>query len=468
MQEAYYRRCAGGVNEAPAKREEFQGCSDRMGIDMKRYPGQLLGWARVTGSRTRTLLVVYFMVGLGLVFVGAILWTGYLTRKMEQQALVLTNVFSRFISETAFKADQEGAADIIRSIIDQTDLPLILTDAHGVPMVWRVVGVPPNDADTPLALAESELPPERRKDRKRLLELVHEFDATNSPWPIQVAGTVQGYVHFGRSSLQQQLRWVPWILVLTVALFMSVGLLGVRSVKRSEERSLWVGMARETAHQLGTPLTSLLGWVQLLRSDDRDRPNESPEQERQRRAQTYSEMSRDLERLSKVSARFSRIGGAGTLSPQDLQPVISETIDYVRRRTPHLGAKVELHNEIGSLPPVAANLELIEWVFENLLKNAVDAMPEGGEIWVRSVLVGSTVQIRVADSGRGIPHGRRNAIWEPGFSTKDRGWGLGLTLVRRIVVEYHSGQIWVEDNEDRRGICFVIQLPVASEQTRKK
>ena len=431
---------------------------------MKWHPAQLLGWARVTGSRTRTLLVVYFMVGLGLVFVGAIVWAGHLTKRMEQQSSVLTNVFSRFIGVTAFKANEEGAAGIIRSIIDQTDLPLILTNIDGVPMVWREVGVPPNESDAPLALAEEQLSAEWQQHRQRLLELIEEFDSINPPWPITMGGAVQGYVHFGRSSLQQQLRWMPWILVLTVAIFLMIGLQGVRSLKRSEERSLWVGMARETAHQLGTPLTSLLGWVQLLRINDGDGPDESPEEARERRAQTYAEMAHDLERLSKVSSRFSRIGGAGTLVPMDLQAVITETVDYVRRRTPHLGAKVEIHNEIGALPLVAANLELIEWVFENLLKNAVDAMAEGGQIWVRSSVAGPTLQIRVADNGRGIPHGRRNAIWEPGFSTKDRGWGLGLTLVRRIVVEYHSGQIWVEDNEDRRGICFVIQLPVASEQ----
>jgi signal transduction histidine kinase len=173
----------------------------------------------------------------------------------------------------------------------------------------------------------------------------------------------------------------------------------------------------------------------------------------------------------------ARLKRRGPLPHEEARRIIGETADalgaahavgIVHRRTPHLGAKVELHNEVTALPPVAANLELIEWVFENLLKNAVDATADGGQIWVRSDLAGSTVQIRVADSGRGIPHGRRNAIWEPGFSTKDRGWGLGLTLVRRIVVEYHSGQIWVEDNEDHRGICFVMQLPVTYAPTRKK
>jgi len=415
---------------------------------MRFHPRQLLGWTRLTGSRTRVLLVAYFTFGVALVFVGAILWAGHLTRKMEHQSSVLTNVFSRFISETVFQADQPGARRIIRDILEQVDIPLILTDVNGVPIVWRGT-------------------PEQRDLVARLQDKVRRFDAVNDPWPIEAGSTVQGYVHFGESDLQKQLRWMPWILLLTVTIFISVGLQGVRSLKRSEERSLWVGMARETAHQLGTPLTSLLGWVQLLRSNEEASTDEDSEAARERRAHTYAEMSHDLERLSKVSARFSRIGGSLMLTPIDLEPVIGETVDYVRRRTPHLGAKVDIHNEVGALPPVAANRELMEWVFENLLKNAVDAMSDGGTIWVRGSVSDSRVQLRVADTGRGIPHGRREAIWEPGFTTKDRGWGLGLTLVRRIVVEYHSGRIWVEDNEDRRGICFVLELPLASTKTRK-
>jgi signal transduction histidine kinase len=408
------------------------------------------------------------MIGLALVFVVAILWAGHLTRKMEGQSSVLTGVFSRFISETALQADRPGPQRIIREIVEQVDLPMILTDANGVPVVWRGVDVPPNDADTPLALGAEDLSPQMRAHRDRLQELVRRFDALNAPWPIEAGGVVQGYVHFGESNLQKQLRWMPWILALTVTIFISVGLLGVRSLKRSEERSLWVGMARETAHQLGTPLTSLLGWVQLLRSNEEADEEADPDVARRHRAQTYAEMARDLERLSKVSARFSRIGGSLSLEPLDLVPVIAETVEYVRRRTPHLGATVEIHNDIDALPPVAANRELMEWVFENLLKNAVDAMADGGSIHVRGGQDGSVVQLRVSDTGRGIPHGRRNAIWEPGYTTKERGWGLGLTLVRRIVVEYHSGRIWVEDNEDRRGICFVIELPLASETSRKK
>jgi signal transduction histidine kinase len=384
---------------------------------------------------------------------------------MEQQASVLTNVFSLFISETAFDADRPGAFAVIENIVRQVDFPVIITDAQNVPLIWRGVDVPPADADEPGELAAPELDAEGRAKRARLEELVRDFDAQNRPYPIEAGGSIQAYLHFGTSQLSRQLRWMPWILMLAVTVFVAVGLLGLRSMKRSEQRSIWVGMARETAHQLGTPLTSLLGWVQLLQGDDVAVDGESPVVARERRQTTYSEMARDLERLSKVSARFSKIGSTPDLVPTDVGRVIGETVQYMRRRTPHLGAQVDIQTDIASLPPVLGNRELLEWVFENLLKNAIDALQNGGAIRVsgQADVARGAVELRVADNGKGISAAARKQIWSPGFTTKKRGWGLGLTLVRRIIVEYHGGRIWVEDNADHVGICFVMRLPVGLE-----
>jgi len=421
-------------------------------------------WPRFGGSRLRMLLAAYFLVGLVLVGFGAVLFAGHTARQMERQAALLTQVFSRFVSETAFQVDQPGAFALVRSLLHQVDFPIIITMADGTPLVYHGVGVPPPEGDTPGELAGTDLAPELLARRATLDALVQQFDRRNAPYPITAGGVVQGYVHFGQSSLFRQLSWMPVLLVVVVAVFVLLGFFGVRALKMGEQRSIWVGMAKETAHQLGTPLTSLLGWVQLLQGDDEQRADESVADATARRQATYAEMERDLGRLSKVSARFSKIGAAPELVPLDLGAVLQEQVQYIRRRTPLLGAAVRIESTLEPLPHVLGNRELIEWVFENLLKNALDALENGGEIHVRaSSPAPDRVETRVADSGRGIPAAVRQRIWEPGFTTKKRGWGLGLTLVRRIVEEFHGGRIWVEDNPGRRGTCFVVRLRAAPE-----
>ena len=404
----------------------------------------------VAGSRPKVWLTAYLLGGLGLVFLGAMLYTGRAARQMDHQAAALTRVFSMFVGESVLRADRPGTYELIASALREIDFPIVITDAAGVPLVWHRVDVPAQDAERPDDLGRDQLSPEARARRDRLDALVQEFDALNPPYPIRIDGVLQASVHYGASSLSRQLRWLPVILVLSMALFTAVALLVFRYMKLGEQRSIWVGMARETAHQLGTPLTSLLGWVQLLQAQE---PGDGP------RAQTYAEMQHDLDRLSKVSARFSKIGARPELLPLDVAAVLRETVSYIDRRIPHLGGNVHVESHIEPLPAVHANRELIEWAFENLLKNAVDAVEQRGEIRVHAQPIAGGVEIRIADTGKGIPPQLRARVFQPGYTTKRRGWGLGLALVERIIEEYHDGQIGIEDNADKRGVCFVIRLP---------
>ncbi len=239
-------------------------------------------------------LTAYFLIGLMIVGLGGLLFAGHTTRKMERQSSLLTNVFTLFISETAFQAERDEASELIESVLQGVDFPVIITAVDGTPLVWRVENEPPQGDDDPAALARPDLTPAQRQQRERLDALVTRFDAEREPFPIEVDGAVQGYVHFGSSALTRQLRWMPAVLIVAVAVFVAIGMLGFRSIKTSEQRSIWVGMARETAHQLGTPLTSLLGWVQLLQSDDAAHEDETAQQAQERRRKTYEEMQQDL------------------------------------------------------------------------------------------------------------------------------------------------------------------------------
>jgi len=294
---------------------------------------------------------------------------------------------------------------------------------------------------------------------RRLIELYREYDDINDPIPIRVLGTMQpqGYVHFGESPLQRELRLMPFVQLGIFLIFMAVAIQGVRYLKISEQRSIWVGMAKETAHQLGTPLSALLGWVQLIKDRAQEKGYTDIEG-------SIAEMEVDLGRLEKVTDRFSKIGSRPELVPVSLDDTAAKTVAYFERRLPTRGGGATIETRLGGTPPVKGNAELLEWVFENLIKNALDAIGDGGgriDIETSLAASGREVEMKVKDSGRGVPASLRERIFHPGFTTKQRGWGLGLALTRRIVVDYHNGSIRLSESRPGHGTTFVVRLPVA-------
>ena len=232
-----------------------------------------------------------------------------------------------------------------------------------------------------------------------------------------------------------------------------IAFIGFRHIQLSEQSSIWVGMAKETAHQLGTPLTSMLGWLELLRAEG----NQS---------RALEEMTRDIRRLEKVTARFSQIGSTETLSPHPITETIGETSDYFRSRLPQSGRPIEITEEIDSNPLVPVNRELFSWVLENLLKNSLDALGEtGGKITIACSMRGNRIIVDVSDNGRGIEPRDRRHIFRPGFSTKTRGWGLGLSLARRIIEEYHGGRLYLKDSVPGQGTTMRIVLRASANAT---
>ncbi len=251
-------------------------------------------------------------------------------------------------------------------------------------------------------------------------------------------------IFYGRSRTLAFLRWFPIVQVMALGLLLWLWIFTSRSTKMSEQNRVWVGLAKETAHQLGTPTSSLLGWVEYLKTQPVDQ-------------ETVAEMDKDLAHLMKIVDRFSKIGSDTPLEVTSINELVGETVMYFHKRIPK---NVELDYNGLAIAPVRArvNPALFEWVIENLLKNAIDALQGHGRIDVRLWRDERFVYIDVTDTGRGISRANREKIFEPGFTTKTRGWGLGLSLSRRVVEEYHKGKIFVADSEVGRGTTMRVAV----------
>jgi hypothetical protein len=409
----------------------------------------------------------YVFLGSSLLIAALFLYTHNLTMRLERQVRAMSRVLADFCASVTFEAiESESIQAVFREVIHQIDFPVVLADASGRPYAWKGIGIP---VDAVAVTESQELDPENPPAEgvlARILAISREMDRKNPPVAMVKPGTdmVVGYVHYGESRMLRELRWVPFIEIAAFFLFITLGFLGFRSAKVSEQRYIWVGMAKETAHQLGTPISSLLGWIELLKA--RSRPSESAADHIELPAsgfdETMQEMSSDVERLNKVAMRFSQVGSEPQRSEQDLVPLVIHTVEYFRRRAPRLGSGVEIEEQYSKCPPVEINEQLIEWVIENLMKNAFDAMPrEQGKIRVSVFphLDGEAVEIEVADNGRGMTPREVRRMFDPGYTTKTRGWGLGLTLAKRIIEEYHDGRIWVKESRPDAGTTIAVSLP---------
>lgn len=282
-------------------------------------------------------------------------------------------------------------------------------------------------------------------DSSNVEKVMADLAAQNDPIIIDFKNGVTNALYFDDSPELKQLQYFPYIQFVVIGLFALIGYLIFSTFRKAEQNKVWAGMAKETAHQLGTPLSSLIGWIQLLESQGTD-------------PMITSEMQKDVDRLEKVTDRFSKIGSGAKLEDQDISKTVSTIIAYLR---PRISEKVHVHLEAEEGLFARHNSPLIEWVVENICKNAVDAMEGEGELSIRLHRHNDWVYIDIKDTGKGIPSKQQKRIFEPGFSTKTRGWGLGLSLVRRIVKDYHNGNVIVLESQVGAGTTFRISLPAA-------
>lgn len=324
-------------------------------------------------------------------------------------------------------------------------IPSILSDSTG-PITWRHLPM-----DTEISTQEDSVATFTKLEKYQA-----DMAEMNDPILIEVSsppfGELRNQIYYGESKLIRELRIFPYAQLIFVGLFILVGYLGFSYVRRNEQSSLWVGMAKEAAHQLGTPISSLMGWSELLRMQ-----NLSPDQE----TQAIDEIDNDITRLQRVANRFSNIGSYPQLEETHLEPLIQSMVDYMYRRIPKGSKTVELSANVQPGIKAPLNTELFEWVVENLLKNALDAIEsDRGLITLDAYIEKDRVFIDILDNGKGIDRRHWKNVFRPGYSTKKRGWGLGLSLAKRIVEDYHGGTLQLVQSKINEGTLFRIALPI--------
>lgn len=359
---------------------------------------------------------------------GTIFYSRYLARKIA--------------GEERVKVEQwvEASKSLLNPSISDTRLPFkIIRDNHDIP----IIETDERDSITNYVNFDSA----RVAHNPAYLQQRLESLKSGNP-PIEyidpLDSTRRNRYYYGHTSLLNEVRYYPLIQLLIIGLFIVVTVTALRSSYRSVQNQVWAGMAKETAHQLGTPVSSLEGWVEVMREDERYRD-------------IVPELSKDVGRLRLVSDRFGKIGSSPQLEPTDIIRQVNSMVDYIRKRAPgSVRFSVDTHGLDELQAPVSP--PLFDWVIENLLKNALDAMEGKGAISVDIMEEKGQIQIDVTDTGKGIAAQNITQVFKPGFTTKRRGWGLGLSLSRRIIAQYHKGEIFVKQSEIGKGTTFRIVL----------
>ncbi len=396
-------------------------------------------------ANIKLILVVTAVV----IVVGTLLYTRQLVEQLLRRERDIADLYAKsfeFIANSP--TDQSDYSFIFDEVIRSIDFPMVLTDRQNQPLEPFFTTARNVDLDSSQT---------KDQQREHLIMTITDLDKQNAPIGVIVAISQQDtfvqYLHYGESKLITKLRWLPYIEIAVAGMFIILGYIGFSYIKRSEQSNIWVGMSKETAHQLGTPLSSLMGWVELLKQHAADNP---------KMMGTISEMESDISRLHIVTERFSKIGSKPSLKDENIHEVIDSVIRYYQRRLPSKyggGKNFEITIATTQQPTVKINRELFGWVIENLIKNAIDAMEDNsGKIIFTIEDKSEAVYIDVKDTGKGIDLKSKQDIFRPGYSTKQRGWGLGLSLSKRIIETYHKGKIFVKESKVGKGTTFRIKL----------
>lgn len=388
---------------------------------------------------------ILFLIASIIIVAAFLLFSNSLAKGVAEQERIRMQIWAdatRQIAsaETSTGSDASGSnLDFLLEIIEtNTSIPVILTDDAGKILMQRNFDLP----ETAVGSDSLHISP---ANAIFLAGKLDELRRTGHVIHIMISPSTLQHLYYQDSRLLRALNIYPYIMIAMMAAFVAIVYFAVSSSKQAEQNMVWVGLSKETAHQLGTPISSLMAWIEILRESGTD-------------SEITEEMDKDVRRLETIASRFSKIGSQPVMELADLREVVSTAADYMLTR---ISSNIALQVNLPAGAAMAnVSPPLLQWVMENLIKNAVDAMDGRGRIAIEMTKLNGTAIITVKDTGRGIPHKDFKRVFRPGHTTKQRGWGLGLTLARRIIEQYHGGRIFVSSSSPGIATTFEINIPL--------
>lgn len=368
-------------------------------------------------------LITYFFISVAIaIVVGSLLFANKLVKELTQEERHKIEIWAEATKLIATQSDDNDISLILHILQSNTTIPVVLHDVSANTYVANNIKLPSKNEDDFL------------KSKVESFQKKHE--------PI-VLEELNQYLYYDDSYTLKQLAIYPYVQLSVMFVFIGLAFFALSSSLKSEQNRVWMGLSKETAHQLGTPISSLLAWIELLRLKGIE-------------PDLLAEVDKDLGRLEMITERFSKIGSKADFKLVDLRLVVSNALAYMDRR---ISSRVNIETNFPDKKlTVALNEPLFEWVIENIIKNATDAMAGEGTISLRIIEKNHKIMLDITDSGKGIPKSKFKKVFSPGYTTKERGWGLGLSLVKRIVEVYHKGKIFVKSSEVGQGTTFRIVL----------
>ena len=377
-------------------------------------------------SRNQKFKLGLFILAI-IIGVGIILYSSNLAKKIAVQERTKIQTWADALQETTeTPLDEEISKTLYKITLENKTIPVILLD------------------DSLNIIGYRNIKEKKAQDTTYLQKRLQIMKEQHQPIVIEYDAGHKNYVFYEDSALLTNLVYYPYILIIVFSFFIALSYFGFSSSRRAEEDRLWAGMSKETAHQLGTPISSLVAWVELLRMKNMD-------------ANLIDEVYKDIQRLEKITERFSGIGSTPVLLKDNLFRILTNSVSYLQSRTSKKVEYILNYDKKGELL-IPINEALFEWLIENMCKNAIDAMQGKGKIIISVLEKKDKVLIDIQDTGKGIPKAQYKTVFKPGFTTKKRGWGLGLSLAKRIIETYHSGRIFVKNSEIGKGTTFRIVL----------